>query len=430
MRVVILGAGFGGLELTTRCRRRSATTSTDAHRQDRGVRLRLLEAGRDVRRGDAGRRPPAVPRRREAGRAVRAGRRSRSIDPEAKRVGPTPARTRPTCSSWRSAPTWTRRPRPAWSRAATSTTRWQAPSACATCCRRSAAGRVIVGVCGDTFKCPPAPSEAALLLHEYLRERGHPRPPTISLVMPFGGADPAVAGRCRRRSWRRSRSAASVRAGHAGRGARPGAQGGDARRRQRAALRPLPRRPGHRVPDVVAASGMAVDGWIPVDPRTLETASPACTRWATSPASAPRRPACSPRARRAWWPTRSSPTARRRAATARYDGQGLLLHRVRRRRGRARRGRLPLDAAAPRRPSTARRRSRPPRRRPSTRARAAPGGSGRRRRDYEYKPNVPPCGSANIPISVPSPTSIAGITIVPPSPAARSRNSETSSTFA
>ena len=29
-------------------------------------------------------------------------------------------------------------------------------------------GRAVVGVCGAPFKCPPAPSEAALLLHDYL----------------------------------------------------------------------------------------------------------------------------------------------------------------------------------------------------------------------------------------------------------------------
>lgn len=32
--------------------------------------------------------------------------------------------------------------------------------------------------------------------------------------------------------------------------------------------------PTHRVPQVVAESGMTVDGWIPVDPLTLETAHP------------------------------------------------------------------------------------------------------------------------------------------------------------
>jgi len=34
-------------------------------------------------------------------------------------------------------------------------------------------GRAIVGVCGTPFKCPPAPSEAALLLHDYLSARGY-----------------------------------------------------------------------------------------------------------------------------------------------------------------------------------------------------------------------------------------------------------------
>src|ERR1700710_1384639 len=33
-------------------------------------------------------------------------------------------------------------------------------------------GHAVVGVCGSPFKCPPAPSEAALLLHDYLSARG------------------------------------------------------------------------------------------------------------------------------------------------------------------------------------------------------------------------------------------------------------------
>src|SRR4029077_1008167 len=33
-------------------------------------------------------------------------------------------------------------------------------------------GRAIVGVCGTPFKCPPAPSEASLLLHDYLSAQG------------------------------------------------------------------------------------------------------------------------------------------------------------------------------------------------------------------------------------------------------------------
>ena len=47
-------------------------------------------------------------------------------------------------------------------------------------------GPAIVGVCGKSFKCPPAPSETALLLHDFLTERGRRDATQISLVMPFG----------------------------------------------------------------------------------------------------------------------------------------------------------------------------------------------------------------------------------------------------
>ncbi|HTK82155.1 MAG TPA: FAD-dependent oxidoreductase [Bacteroidota bacterium] len=47
-------------------------------------------------------------------------------------------------------------------------------------------GHAVVGVCGAPFKCPPAPSEGALMLHDYLSARGVRRDCTITLVMPFG----------------------------------------------------------------------------------------------------------------------------------------------------------------------------------------------------------------------------------------------------
>src|SRR5712692_3515154 len=51
-------------------------------------------------------------------------------------------------------------------------------------------GRAIVGVCGAPFKCPPAPSEAALLLHDYLSARGVRDECEISFVIPFGSPVP------------------------------------------------------------------------------------------------------------------------------------------------------------------------------------------------------------------------------------------------
>ena len=48
------------------------------------------------------------------------------------------------------------------------------------------AGVAVIGVLGPVFKCPPAPSECALMLHDYLVARGHRDACEISLVMPFG----------------------------------------------------------------------------------------------------------------------------------------------------------------------------------------------------------------------------------------------------
>ena len=136
-------------------------------------------------------------------------------------------------------------------------------------------GRAIVGVCGAPFKCPPAPSEAALLLHDYLSERGVRDDCEISLVMPFSTPVPPSPD-----------TSAALLAAFAERGiefvpgrrvelARPGA-----RTSPFSTTAPsLPYDlflgvPKHRAPDVVLESGMAEDGYVPVDSRTLETRFP------------------------------------------------------------------------------------------------------------------------------------------------------------
>ena len=47
------------------------------------------------------------------------------------------------------------------------------------------AGRAVIGVCGAPFKCPPAPSEAALLLHDDLSARGAREQCEITFLMPL-----------------------------------------------------------------------------------------------------------------------------------------------------------------------------------------------------------------------------------------------------
>ena len=140
--------------------------------------------------------------------------------------------------------------------------------------RDFAGGRVVVGVTSTPFKCPPAPSETALLVHEMLTARGVRDVSEISLVMPFGvpippspEASAAVLAEFERTgvSWCPDRLV----------------RGLDPERRTvlLSTGEEMPYDlflgvPVHRVPEVVERSGMTVDGWIPVDPLTLETAYP------------------------------------------------------------------------------------------------------------------------------------------------------------
>lgn len=135
-------------------------------------------------------------------------------------------------------------------------------------------GHAVVGLCGAPFKCPPAPSEAVFLLHEYLVKRGLRERSRISLVMPFGTPIPpspdssrAVLAACAERGieFVPGRRVASV---DAGRGVATLDDGSELRFDLMLGV------PRHRAPDVVIESGMAEDGYIPVDRHTLETRFP------------------------------------------------------------------------------------------------------------------------------------------------------------
>lgn len=46
-------------------------------------------------------------------------------------------------------------------------------------------GHVIIGLCGAPYKCPPAPCEAALMMHDYLTKRGIREKSRITVITPF-----------------------------------------------------------------------------------------------------------------------------------------------------------------------------------------------------------------------------------------------------
>jgi sulfide:quinone oxidoreductase len=135
-------------------------------------------------------------------------------------------------------------------------------------------GRVIVGVTSLPFKCPPAPSEAALLMDDHLTERGYRQRSQISLVMPLGVPIPPspaasdallVAFAERGIDWHPERLVSELDP------ARKVAILSDGSEMPYDLFLGVP---VHRAPAVVEESGMTVDGWIPVNPLTLETVFP------------------------------------------------------------------------------------------------------------------------------------------------------------
>ncbi len=135
-------------------------------------------------------------------------------------------------------------------------------------------GRAIVGVCGAPYKCPPAPSEAALLLHDDLVSRGVRDACEITLVTPFGTPIPPspdtseallAAFAERGIAFVPGRRVASLDA------ARSVAVLDDGGELPFELFLGVPR---HRAPDVVAAAGMTEDGYVPVSSQTLQTRFP------------------------------------------------------------------------------------------------------------------------------------------------------------
>lgn len=132
-------------------------------------------------------------------------------------------------------------------------------------------GHAVVGVCGAPYKCPPAPSECVLMLHDLMSARGVRTQCEITLVLPLPSPVPpspetskALIAAFAERGIRfmPNRRIASIDNG------RKVASLDDGSELAYDLFLGVPR---HRAPAVVEASGMAEGGWVPVNPRTLET---------------------------------------------------------------------------------------------------------------------------------------------------------------
>jgi sulfide:quinone oxidoreductase len=137
-------------------------------------------------------------------------------------------------------------------------------------------GRVMIAILGVPFKCPPAPYEGALLLHDYLVGRGVRDATQIDVISPMDSPVPVSP----------ETSAAIVRAlGERDIGYTPGRRVHGLDPAEHVAwlkTGDLPYDlfigiPVHRAPEVVQAAGLTVggsDGWVAVDRRNLTTRFP------------------------------------------------------------------------------------------------------------------------------------------------------------
>src|SRR4051812_35013437 len=135
-------------------------------------------------------------------------------------------------------------------------------------------GRVLVSVLGQPFKCPPAPFEGSFLLHEHFTRQGIRDAVQMATTFPMQRPVP-VTGEVSQ----------MFRDGLAARGIEELSQqlvtSIDPRTRearlangQTLAFDLFVGIPVHRAPDPLAASGLAVNGWVPVDQANLRTKFP------------------------------------------------------------------------------------------------------------------------------------------------------------
>jgi sulfide:quinone oxidoreductase len=135
-------------------------------------------------------------------------------------------------------------------------------------------GRVLVSVLGQPFKCPPAPFEGSFLLHEHFTQRGIRGDVQMTTTFPMQRPVPVTGDVSQMFRDALASRGIEERAQHLVTSIDPVA--GEARL---ASGETLPYDlfvgiPVHRAPDPLAASGLAVNGWVPVDQRNLRTQFP------------------------------------------------------------------------------------------------------------------------------------------------------------
>jgi sulfide:quinone oxidoreductase len=137
-----------------------------------------------------------------------------------------------------------------------------------------ASGHIVIGVCGAPFKCPPAPSECALLMDDELSARGVRDACQISFVIPLGTPVPPSPETSAALAKEFAERDITLIAGRRVSALDPGRSVAILDDGAELSFDLFLGVPKHRAPEVVIASGMTEDGYVPVDAATLLTRFP------------------------------------------------------------------------------------------------------------------------------------------------------------
>jgi sulfide:quinone oxidoreductase len=135
-------------------------------------------------------------------------------------------------------------------------------------------GAILFGVLGQPYKCPPAPFEGAFLLHDQLVERGIREQTEIRVIAPMAAPVPVTPEVSQR--FLDELAARGIEYMAKNRVVELDISRKEAvlESRERLPYDLFVGIPIHRVPAVVAESGLAENGWVAVDRDTLETPFP------------------------------------------------------------------------------------------------------------------------------------------------------------
>jgi sulfide:quinone oxidoreductase len=135
-------------------------------------------------------------------------------------------------------------------------------------------GKIVVGILGHPFKCPPAPFEGALLLHDYFADRGIRDSVEILTVGPISA--PVPISKDVSQGILDALTARGIEYVPNEQIVEIDPQRNEARLESGESI-PFDLFVGipvHRAPQVVESAGLAVDGWVPVEKTNLATRFP------------------------------------------------------------------------------------------------------------------------------------------------------------